>query len=393
MPGIGVRRHSGDRPLACVLGGMDLVTPLGRAGVRCAVAVPPGDPARWSRHVVDVIEPLDPWTEPAAYARRLVAWARRQAAPPVLYYGTDGDLLLVSRRRAELESHFRLALPPPELVEDLADKARFAQLADRLNLPVPAAVALRPRDRPAAAAGLRLPLVAKPVTPRGTAALRLAGKAARVASTAELLELCALMDRTGVDVLVQELVAGPETRVESYHAYLGASGVLGEFTGEKLRTHPAEYGESTRLRITDRVDVAELGRSTALALGLVGPCKLDFKRDQGGKLWLLEVNARFNLWHNPGAAAGVNLPALAHAALTGASPPRTRPVRAGVTWAEPLELRRAMAADGGSVAEWARIVATSTTRSTGSWDDPWPLVRGVLLPVARRRALPVRRAA
>ena len=45
------------------------------------------------------------------------------------------------------------------------------------------------------------------------------------------------------------------------------------------------------------------------ALGLRGVAKLDFKRTAAGELVLLEVNPRFNLWHLPGAVAGVNLPA------------------------------------------------------------------------------------
>jgi hypothetical protein len=44
-------------------------------------------------------------------------------------------------------------------------------------------------------------------------------------------------------------------------------------------------------------------------LGVPGVAKLDFKRDDPGRLHLLEINARFNLWHDPGAVAGVNLPA------------------------------------------------------------------------------------
>src|SRR4051794_37832646 len=42
----GAKRHV---PIACVMGGMDLVRPLGRVGVRCAVVARPGSPALYSR--------------------------------------------------------------------------------------------------------------------------------------------------------------------------------------------------------------------------------------------------------------------------------------------------------------------------------------------------------
>ena len=54
----------------------------------------------------------------------------------------------------------------------------------------------------------------------------------------------------------------------------------------------------------------ELGRTLVQRLGLRGVAKFDFKRAADGRLFLLEVNPRFNLWHHPGALAGVNLPAL-----------------------------------------------------------------------------------
>jgi hypothetical protein len=39
-----------------------------------------------------------------------------------------------------------------------------------------------------------------------------------------------------VDVLIQQAIPGPESRIESYHAYVDGSGaVAGEFTGRKLR--------------------------------------------------------------------------------------------------------------------------------------------------------------
>ena len=59
-------------------------------------------------------------------------------------------------------------------------------------------------------------------------------------------------------------------------------------------------------------------------LGFRGVIKLDFKEDErDGCLYLLEANPRFNLWHHPGAIAGVNLPALVYSDLV--SPGSARP--------------------------------------------------------------------
>jgi predicted ATP-grasp superfamily ATP-dependent carboligase len=124
----------------------------------------------------------------------------------------------------------------------------------------------------------------------------------------------------GMEILAQELVPGPETRIESYHVYVDeAGGIAGEFTGRKIRTYPEAYGHSTALEITDARDVRDQGRDFVHRLNLKGIAKFDFKRGPDGVLHLLEINPRFNLWHHLGAVAGVNLPALVHADIQEAS--------------------------------------------------------------------------
>src|SRR5207248_11659011 len=51
---------------------------------------------------------------------------------------------------------------------------------------------------------------------------------------------------------------------------------------------------STALELTDAPDVAALGRDVLARLRFAGVAKLDFKRDRAGRLWLLEINPRFN---------------------------------------------------------------------------------------------------
>jgi D-aspartate ligase len=134
-------------------------------------------------------------------------------------------------------------------------------------------------------------------------------------------------------VLVQRFIAGDETRVESYHGYVDPRGeTAAEFTGRKVRTSPAHFGQSTAVSTTDEPDVIELGRRVVREVGLQGVAKVDFKRDTDGRLWLFEVNARFNLWHRVGATAGCNIPALVFDDLTGRPRVPYSRGRPGVTW-------------------------------------------------------------
>lgn len=189
----------------------------------------------------------------------------------------------------------------------------------------------------------------------------------------------------GIALLAQELIPGPERLVESYHAYVDGTGAIaGEFTGRKIRTLPAAFGFSTAVEITDAPDVRRVGREALERLGLTGVAKADFKRAPDGALWLLEINPRFNLWHYPAAIAGVNLPVLAHADLTGAPRPTVRRPRPGVTWCQPLKDLRAARSERVPLARWLRFLAACDARSTLALDDPMPFLRGRLGESLRR---------
>jgi predicted ATP-grasp superfamily ATP-dependent carboligase len=232
---------------------------------------------------------------------------------------------------------------------------------------------------------LDFPVVVKPVV-RERRMLGGLAKAERFDDRAALDLAWPELARRGEPLLAQRLVEGGEERIESYHAYVDEHGELaGEFCGRKLRTFPPRYGNTTALVVTDAADVRELGRRVLRALGLRGVAKVDFKRDPDDRLWLLEVNPRFNLWHHAGACAGVNLPAIVHADLTGTARPETEPARPAVTWADPLRDRRTVRDAGLSAPRWLLWTLASDARWSIAWDDPMPVLRGIAAPFVRRR--------
>jgi D-aspartate ligase len=130
--------------------------------------------------------------------------------------------------------------------------------------------------------------------------------------------------------------------------------------------------------------VAALGRDIVGRIGLRGVAKLDFKRDQRGNLHLLEVNPRFNLWHHPGAVAGVNIPAFVYADLADLPRPVVRPARPGARWCSMSKDLRSARASGISLLEWIPWAIGCDAKSVVSWDDPMPYIA---LKLARLRHL------
>ncbi|MBK1837084.1 ATP-grasp domain-containing protein [Azospirillum sp. YIM B02556] len=366
-------------PLACVLGDMDLVRPLGLAGIRCAVVGPPGAATAHSRFT----ERLIPWEggSDGALVNRLLRFGAAQAEKPVLYMEEDAQLLMVSRHRDQLAAVFRFALADADLVETLVDKGRFQTMAERLDLPVPRTWRLRPLPGSEAPdLDLRYPVIVKPLTRRPPwDEIEGLGKAIRLEGPEELRALWPRLIPVGIDLLAQELIPGPETRIESHHVYIDAGGaVAGEFTGRKIRTYPVDYGHSTALTITDidgeGADVAALGRRIAASIGLRGVAKFDFKRDPAGRLHLLEINPRFNLWHHLGAVAGVNLPAIVQADLSGRPRPAPAKARPGVCWCHISKDRLAARESGVPAARWLAWVARCEAKAITP-DDPMPFLR------------------
>ena len=371
------------KPLACVLGDMDLIRPLGLAGIPCAVVTKAGSATRYSRFTQLAFRwERDFWDDWDQLVEALIRFGSEQSERPVLFYQQDSQLLLVSRNRERLGQVFRFVMPDATLVEDLLDKGRFQALAEREGLPVPRAIRIDPvADQSYVDTGLDFPVVVKPAT-RCTPWEAIGGsaKAIQVDTSERLRKMWPRLVSANLELLIQEAVPGPETCIESYHVYVDqCDEVVAEFTGRKIRTIPKSCGFSTSLTISESDDVAELGRSLVRKLRLQGVAKIDFKRGVDGKLHLLEINPRFNLWHHLGAVAGVNLPALAYADLVGLPRPSTGGARVGTSWCRMLGDLRAAKASGVSVITWLRWAIRCEAKLL-NWDDPMP----ALVPLVHR---------
>ena len=373
---------SPQRPLAVVIGSgcVEVVRSLALAGVASAVVAPRHDQAHYSRYATTVFDwdwdlPIDQHDE--RLLERLLDFGRRQKDAPVLFFCSDQALLFTARYRSQLEAAFRFAVASSDLVEDLADKERFGALSSRLSLPVPAtrviesAMAFEQADYDVEV----FPVVVKPALRATTWSSTELAKALRVDSLLELRALARRFEGSDQRFVIQQCVEGPESAIESYHVYVdGAGRIRGEFTGRKIRTLPADFGHSTALTLTAASDVLGLGRRIVHDIGLRGVAKLDFKRSPQGQLYLLEINARYSLWHHLGARVGLNLPAMVYADLTDGSAVGNPTDRAtSATWVHPKDVVAARRA-GVPMIRWLRWAARCDAKAFWAWNDPLPLV-------------------
>jgi D-aspartate ligase len=336
------KRLHRDRPPAVVLGDLSLIRALGWARIPVILATPtPDGQASKSRYLLGSC-PIPELVDPAARAQAAqalvelgTALAEALGRPIPLYYQSDKDLQLLYEHRQTLETCYLLVLNEEEIAWSLHDKQRFALLCERLGIRAPRTVPPG-EDAPARIAELTLPLLVKPK--RKTAWKQLkhdlfgdSGKARVFARHEHLLDHPGYR-RHRDEVIVQEYIPGAVERLLSFHGFVDRDGhLLSSFCGRKIRTFPAQAGESCFIELVDHAACEAEGRAIVSAIGLRGPCKIDFIEDERtGLLYTLEINARFTLWNLLGAAAGANLPLIAYDYLVHGRSPATAGSSSGV---------------------------------------------------------------
>lgn len=376
-------RQSAHRPPAMLLGGINLVRALGIAGIPVIVASSEAStPATASRYCIGRCS-LPPIAQREAVVERLLrageilTGALCTRVP--LIYGDDDQLGLVHEYRDALSPYYAFVLSDPALSRALNSKPLFQALAEARGLPVPRRLDWSELGE------FDAPVLAKPRTKTAwdssavlAQLLHGAGKARVFPDGRELLNE-PLDHALREELTLQEYIPGDDGALWSFHGFADERGkLLAWFIGRKIRTYPPLTGDSSYLELAHDPELASLGRTLVPRIGLKGVFKMDFKRHaETGEFFLLEVNARFNLWHYLGAQGGVNLAELAYDYVTRGV--RSAPVqmRTRYRWLSPrldylayraLAARRELTAGG-----WlASLLSTRKVYDLFAWTDPMP---------------------
>lgn len=331
----------------------------------------------------------NPLSEPDKTVQDLVELGQKFSERPVLYYGDDNMLLLISRNRERLNKYFRFLLPEPDLVEDLVDKTRFASLANRLEFPTPKTVfSHQVETTKDVGKYLSLPCILKPNLRVGWFEFQpnidANGKPKKVLRANNFVELenqLTKMRQFTKDFIVQEYVRGGDDCIYSFHSYFNKnSEVLSHYVGRKIRTYPKDSGISTYLELVNEPEIVRLGLEILKKLKFVGIVKIDFKKDiNSNQFYILEVNPRFNLWNYLGTVCGVNLPQVAYMDLLGEGCQNQQGYKTGIKWLSFGNDLRAFIRDyhkDGDLTWWQWLLSYRGPKvyDIFSWQDPYPFV-------------------
>ncbi len=317
------RKLKPGRPPVLLLGGLSQVWPLGFAQIPVILATSdPKNQALASRYICGYCLLPDRTNAKASLIATLLEAGRElhyiTGSKPPIFCGNDDDLALTYEFRDALAESCLLFGNDPELGLSLLEKNRFHALARERELPVPHVYSLD-NDSDNTLLAAENPVIVKPRSKEMwehsaifQTLFQGKGKAKVFPSGRALLAqpgLAAIKDQ----IVIQDYIPGSDDRIYSFHGLADGGELIEWFLGRKIRTFPKFTGESSFIELTKDHALFQTGCEIARKLGLKGVFKMDFKRDdRDGRFYLLEINARFNLWHYLGAVNGVNIPRSAY---------------------------------------------------------------------------------
>jgi D-aspartate ligase len=257
----------------------------------------------------------NPDEKPAAWLDFMIALSRKIDGKPVLIPAADEFVTVIGRYAAELEPHFRFAESAGAVQALMATKERQYDLATEHGLPVPRTRFVNSASVLAEfAATARFPCLFKPLHAREWRRLPdghpfRGAQIALASSEKELREKYQTVAGQNPDVVVQEVIEGPDTAKLVYLSCYSRDGSrIGACMMRELRTAPISFGSASVVEPVSDVEADELCDRFLRSIGYTGICEIELKRDsRDGLVKMIEANPRYSVTADAAPYAGVDL--------------------------------------------------------------------------------------
>ena len=314
----------------------------------------------------------------------------------VVFACSDSAIEFICSQRDALAARYRLDTQDRELQPMLLDKRTTLELAARAGVPAPAYRRIvTPGDLEAILSGeipIQFPVLLKP-----TYTLRFRAQFACKLFVINNRDELATKGRDalegGHELILTELIPGPDTLLSSYYTHLDAEGrPLFHFTKRIIRRSPVNFGAGAYHETKWLPRTAEAGLRFFEGVGLKGLGNVEFKLDErDGQLKLIECNARITAANEIAVAAGLDIAGLIYDRLLGREPPppAMEPAyREGVTlWYPEIDVTafRELRARGElTLAGWLKSLARPQHFPLLRMNDPIPSLHALFTSVRER---------
>jgi predicted ATP-grasp superfamily ATP-dependent carboligase len=298
----------------------------------------------------------------------------------ILMPADDATLTIVSKNKKYLETCYIVACVEPLIKEKFINKKYTYEIAEKIGIPSPRTAVLNSADDVEYySKSIGFPCLIKPCQSHLYFEL-FRTKMVRVHNIDEAMLEFEKATNAGIEVMLQELIPGDDSRGVNYNSYVWNDEALVEFTAEKVRLSPPAFGVPRVVISKDIPEIIEPGRRILKALGFYGYSCTEFKKDaRDGVYKLMEVNGRHNRSGMLALRCGINFPWIEYCHLLGGDIQKPSKYEKGIFWIDEFnDLYRSIQFAGKerySLYDYARPYLKAHVFATFSLDDPKPFFR------------------
>jgi predicted ATP-grasp superfamily ATP-dependent carboligase len=311
---------------------------LGKLGIPVRVS---GGGTCWgmySRHCAEKI-PVPKGVPQAVFWKRLLLEGDTRFDGHILLAMSDDAIELLIENRQALSQRYMLDDADPALQVDFLDKQATLEIARKAGVGAPSFWPVKsPSDIEPLRGEARFPVMAKPRHSHKFS--KVFGRKLFIVedSFEELEERLRLALDHGLEMMVVEMIPGPDDLLSSYYTYhCRNGGKLFDFTKRVIRRFPVNRGNTCLHETAWLPETAAAGETFFKAAGLKGLGNIEFKRDRrDGQLKIIEVNARITAAQELVRRSGAPIDLLIYCHLTGQPLPEVKQGGEGLRMWYPL---------------------------------------------------------
>lgn len=251
----------------------------------------------------------------------------------MLIPASDASLAAISRHKNELEQAYIVACTEWDITALFIEKKLTYALAEKVGVPAPRTITPTSIEEVEAyGKEVDYPCLVKPSQSHQFFDI-FRTKMIRVENLDEMIKAYKQAAEKELEVVIQEIIPGDAPSGANYNSYWWDGQPLVEFTGQKVRNAPPEFGSPSVVSSIPVPEIIEPGRKILQAMGFYGYACTEFKKDpRDGVYKLMEVNGRHNLSSMLAVYAGLNFPEIHYRHLVLGELPSPRGYSQDVYW-------------------------------------------------------------
>jgi predicted ATP-grasp superfamily ATP-dependent carboligase len=297
--------------IGCHVNGYGVIRSLGQKGFKViALHYDNTDFGHASKYVCERAKIPHPRIEEERFVDFLVRNSHKWEE--ALLVETNDDIAVsISKNKTELIKHYKILTPDWDVLRRLIEKPETYKLADKCNVPYPKTFLLMTLDELHEIKDeINYPCVLKPVLGYEFAS-RFNSKVFSVNNYDDLLSKFKLCLESGLEVMIQEIIPGPDSNIYNLMLYMNSGGnISARFLSKKIRQNPPQFGHC-RVGIShNRIpEIEEFTKRLLKEVNFRGFASAEFKKDPRDEQFkLMEINGRMvrRMWL--AAYCGVNFP-------------------------------------------------------------------------------------